>query len=137
MSFITGVDTALSDPLESTLKVVPQRLLQGVTQVISDLGVRVPKKLASRLSSVIEEELRLLQGGWTESRENHLSVFLDALQGIETPVLARLAETLVRFTLMRNTMSERQTVGGPIDVAVITRADGFQWVRRKDSFHEF
>jgi len=29
---------------------------------------------------------------------------------------------------------ERETVGGPIDVAVITKGDGFVWLRRKHYF---
>ena len=29
---------------------------------------------------------------------------------------------------------DRETVGGPIDVAVITKGDGFVWVKRKHYF---
>lgn len=31
-------------------------------------------------------------------------------------------------------VTQRETVGGPIDVAVITRGDGFIWIRRKHYF---
>ncbi len=31
-------------------------------------------------------------------------------------------------------LTDRETVGGPIDVAVITKGDGFVWVKRKHYF---
>ena len=49
--------------------------------------------------------------------------------------LARTAETLVNLTQFRLRISdEKETVGGPIDVAVITKGDGFVWVKRKAHF---
>lgn len=49
--------------------------------------------------------------------------------------LARVAETLVDLTSFRQrvTMSD-ETVGGPIDVAVISKGDGFIWIKRKHYF---
>jgi len=45
-----------------------------------------------------------------------------------------LAEALVHLTAFRAHMSadEDETVGGPIDVAVISKGDGFVWVKKKD-----
>lgn len=49
--------------------------------------------------------------------------------------LAAMAESLVNLTKFRRRVTpERETVGGPIDVAVITKGDGFVWVRRKHYF---
>ena len=46
--------------------------------------------------------------------------------------LARVAESFVGLQVLRQlTQAEMETVGGPIDVAVITRADGFRWVSGK------
>ena len=46
--------------------------------------------------------------------------------------MAGLAETLIRATeLYQNIMFQDETVGGLIDLAVITREDGFQWLNRK------
>jgi len=58
--------------------------------------------------------------------------------------LASMAETLVSLTSFRNKISanQRETVGGPTDVAVITKGDGFVWIKRKlyfdrDKNHHF
>jgi hypothetical protein len=49
--------------------------------------------------------------------------------------LANLAESLVALTsLHRKVSRELETVGGPIDVAVISKGDGFIWVKRKHYF---
>lgn len=49
--------------------------------------------------------------------------------------LADMAESLVNMTRFKRKMStDTDTVGGPIDVAVITKSDGFVWVRRKHYF---
>jgi hypothetical protein len=49
--------------------------------------------------------------------------------------LANLAESLVALTsLHRKVSRDLETVGGPIDVAIISKGDGFIWVKRKHYF---
>ena len=46
-----------------------------------------------------------------------------------------MAESLVNLTsFKRHVSSEAETVGGPTDVAVITKGDGFIWIKRKHYF---
>lgn len=49
--------------------------------------------------------------------------------------LAEVAELLIRLTQVRRRLSpDSETVGEPIDVAVISKADGFVWIKRKHYF---
>lgn len=49
--------------------------------------------------------------------------------------LAAMAESLVNLTsFKRKVTMESETVGGPIDVAVISKGDGFIWIKRKHYF---
>jgi hypothetical protein len=49
--------------------------------------------------------------------------------------MIHLAETLVVLqTLKERVTSHRQSVGGPIDVAVITKSEGLVWIKRKHFF---
>jgi hypothetical protein len=60
---------------------------------------------------------------------------LDAVSVMTKPDLANFAEALVNITSVKRRASlETETVGGPIDVAVISRDDGFIWVKRKHYF---
>lgn len=49
--------------------------------------------------------------------------------------LGTMAESLVSLTKFKRRISrEQETVGGPVDVAVITKGDGFVWMKRKHYF---
>jgi hypothetical protein len=49
--------------------------------------------------------------------------------------LPHLAESLVALTsLKRHVSHDPETVGGPIDVALISKSDGFVWIKRKHYF---
>ena len=49
--------------------------------------------------------------------------------------LAEMAETLVNLTSFKRRVStDAETVSGPIDVALISKDDGFVWIRRKQYF---
>lgn len=49
--------------------------------------------------------------------------------------LAEMAEALVNLTSLKRRVSPTdETVGGPIDVAIISKGDGFVWIKRKHYF---
>ena len=49
--------------------------------------------------------------------------------------LANMTESFVSLTsLIRRMSPKEETVGGPVDVAVITKGDGFIWMKRKHYF---
>ena len=49
--------------------------------------------------------------------------------------LSEMAESLVSLTsLKRKVTLQEETVGGPTDVAVITKGDGLIWIKRKNYF---
>lgn len=60
---------------------------------------------------------------------------LDALRFLPKEQLAEVAESFVNLTSFRRRVSlDLETVGGAIDVAVISPGDGFVWIRRKHYF---
>ena len=59
----------------------------------------------------------------------------DAVMFMAKSDLANFAEALVNITSVKRRASlETESVGGPIDAAVISRDDGFIWVKRKHYF---
>jgi len=52
--------------------------------------------------------------------------------------MGAMAESLVNLTTLKRRVSinEAQTVGGAVDVAVISRGDGFVWLKRKHYFDQ-
>jgi hypothetical protein len=60
---------------------------------------------------------------------------MDTIEVIPKDELASVARTLVNLTsFMRHVSSGIETVGGPVDVAVISKKDGFIWIDRKHYF---
>ena len=49
--------------------------------------------------------------------------------------LASMAEALINLTSLKRRVSlDQETVGGPIDIAIISKGDGFVWIKRKHYF---
>ncbi|OPZ94666.1 MAG: hypothetical protein BWY74_00384 [Firmicutes bacterium ADurb.Bin419] len=60
---------------------------------------------------------------------------IDAVATLPKEELAALAEALINLTSIKRKMTINiETVGGPIDVAIITKGDGFIWIKRKHYF---
>ena len=74
-----------------------------------------------------------------EIRESYTASLINAVGGLPRQELAGLAEALVSITIFVAKMSagKRETVGGPIDVALISKGDGFVWVKRKQQMQGF
>lgn len=60
---------------------------------------------------------------------------LEVLRTAPKETLAELAESLVSIASLRQRVSgELETVGGPVDVALISKGEGFIWIKRKHYF---
>lgn len=68
-------------------------------------------------------------------KQDHSEPILDSILSLPKEELSNLAESLIKITsLKRKVQSDLETVGGPVDVAIITRGDGFIWTKRKHYF---
>ena len=51
--------------------------------------------------------------------------------------LANLAENLINITSLKQKITyQLETVGGFVDVAIITKGDGFIWVKHKGDYED-
>lgn len=70
-----------------------------------------------------------------QRRDMFASPIIDMVMSLPKDELANVAESLVSLTsLQRRVSRELETVGGAIDVAVISKGDGFVWIKRKHYF---
>ena len=68
-------------------------------------------------------------------RDYHANDIVDVVAMLPKEELAEMAEALVSLTSLRMRVSMgEETVGGPIDVALITKGDGLVWIKRKHYF---
>jgi len=73
---------------------------------------------------------------WTYTTiEAHLQPLRAIVAGLALEELAELAENLVMLESLKEKVTSRtQSVGGPIDLAVITKEEGLVWIKRKHYF---
>lgn len=70
-------------------------------------------------------------------REKQIIPTVDTVAILSKEDLAEMAESLIYLTyLKRRISSNEESVGGPIDVAIISKGDGFIWKKRKHYFSE-
>lgn len=66
---------------------------------------------------------------------NYTEPLVKTIAQLEKEDLSDMAESLVKMTcLKRHVTSTVETVGGPVDVAIVTKGDGFIWKNRKHYF---
>ena len=68
------------------------------------------------------------------AEERYDQPFMEAVSGLPRQDLAKMAEALVSLTafVMRMTADQEETVAEPVDVALLSKGDGFVWVKHKD-----
>lgn len=66
---------------------------------------------------------------------NYTSALVNTIINLDKADMANIAESFISLTsLIRRMSPHEETVGGPIDVAVISKGDGFIWINRKYYF---
>ena len=65
----------------------------------------------------------------------HSAPILNSIASLPYEELSNLAESLIKITSLKvKVQSDLETVGGDVDVAIITKGDGFIWTKRKHYF---
>ena len=68
--------------------------------------------------------------------DRNLQQWEKALENYDLQSMAALAESLIDLTGFHRILTfQQEGVGGPVDVAVISKTDGFTWLNRKSWYH--
>ncbi|WP_144634092.1 hypothetical protein [Priestia megaterium] len=133
-SFTYGIDPYLENKLNGTLNrildVYPELVQQRIQTALTEDDKNAMKDLGRNLLSTFRQEVSEVQ------REKFIKPLVDIVNILPKEELAAMAEALVNLTSFKRRVSiEAETVGGPIDVAVITKGDGLVWIKRKHYFN--
>lgn len=135
-SFIEGIDPNQKFEIENYFS----EILDKYTGIIVDeLSVALPMSntVKSNVSDAINKSSSELYNQFIQDLSGlrlnaHIRPILDMVAMLPKEELAVMAETLINLTSFKQKMTMgTETVGGPIDVAVITKGDGFSWIKRK------
>jgi hypothetical protein len=119
-----GIDELLEQHRELILGAVPrtsEATREGVRQAVAPQAEAAIEALRNALKS-----LRRTYWWWP---------VVAVVSVLPKEDLAAMAESLVNLTALKRKVSmDAETVGGPIDVAIISKGDGFVWSKRKKYF---
>lgn len=113
--------------------------LQGFKdEIVNQLTTaKAPKSFVDIFQNLnIEKYVSDYQKGMDEYiLKSYVHPLTDTVAFLDKEDLADMAESLVRMTcLKRHVTTDEETVGGPVDVAIVTKGDGFIWKKRKHYF---
>lgn len=134
--FLFGLDSALKRKLtqfaRSTVNKIGETILVGLTFATDEERDSLGDAIRGAERSFIEE---FDQTGMDAIRNESQQAVEEMVEFMPKQDLAEFAEALVNLSsLQRRVHSGFETVGGPIDVAVISKAEGLVWVKRKHYF---
>lgn len=132
MTVLTGVDPKYEAEVEKSIRVSFETVSTQVAPKLSD------QTEAQSISAAIKEIGEKMISELYKYRWDAITKpLLDILAFMGKEDMAEMAESLVSITSLRRKFTSNaadESVGGPVDVAVITKGDGFVWIKRKHYF---
>ena len=136
-AYMSGIEPNYRKNLQKML----EGMMSSLSGQLSKLVVSLMKKdndkgISEAFEKICTDVLNKLWKNMEEhSIKKHIGPTIDAIEYLERDELAMLAESLVNLTSLKRKVSmDIESVGGPIDVALISKGDGFVWIKRKHYF---
>ena len=133
--FLYGLDTPLREQISTFCENAVPKIGEEILGLL-DLEEDDRTAIEADISSVQNAFLAGLETeGFEAIQRRSEGEIEDMVEFMPKPEMARMAEALVNLTSIKRRVSRGfETVGGPIDVAIISKAEGFVWVSRKHYF---
>lgn len=106
-----------------------------IVQQLTDSGA--PQKLIDVLKGLdTDKYAKEFKDGMDKYiQDEYIEPLVQTVAFLSKEDLAEMAESLVKMTCLKRRITKtEETVGGPVDVAVVTKGDGFIWIKRKHYF---
>jgi S-adenosylmethionine synthetase len=130
-----GVSPLYRDFVNSFLSTFLKALPRYIVDAIPNLTDQDKIDILPNISDWAWNFFNLFKTGEEKIVNSSSNPVIMAVNALPKEELAVMAETLVNLTSFRKKMSMlSETVGGPIDVAIISKGDGFLWIKHKHYF---
>lgn len=139
-SFVRGINPDLKNTyiqlLDEYFELVPELLKSNLEQ-----KGHSQSEMSDDMLRSIRDVLTAIRGDFIErseeeERNNHVNPLINMIGILPKEELAPIAKALVNLTSSKQKVSAgTETVGGPIDVALISKGDGLVWIDRKHYFN--
>ncbi|WP_010651680.1 hypothetical protein [Oceanobacillus massiliensis] len=130
-SFISGIEPNMEDAIfgiiDKVLTGYDEQIQKHLGIEFTDDQVKAMKNMGNDIYTSIEDAVEEYQ------QKNYIEPLLGIVRSLPKEDLAEMAEALINLTSFKRRVTRAtESVGPPIDVAVITKGDGFVWIKRKN-----
>jgi hypothetical protein len=134
--FLYGLDEKMQDDVSTfcntAITSIGVKLLDKIQFATAADKLAIQRVLRDAEAAFVDG---LKNDGFAMLRKRSRAQIEDMVEFMPKPELAEMAEALVNLTSIKRRVSRgMETVGGPIDVAIISQSEGFVWVKRKHYF---
>jgi len=135
-TFLHGMNPSFELRMVNEIAKLVVELPNAVVDSISDLEPKSKQDWKRKFKPESRKAIRSLMDELEKQRnENHLAPIQQAVANMPKDELGHAASRLVSLNWFQKRMSlTDETVGGPVDVAVISKGDGLIWIERKHYF---
>ncbi|CAH5009662.1 hypothetical protein ACR71O_24975 [Klebsiella pneumoniae] len=137
-TFLHGISNSLKEFILYGFEYECDRIRENISEELASLTLSNEEKKAFEDTIIQKMESRkdiyrkVINNQITDKYSSKVTQMIEFLPKQD---LAYMAESLVNLTAFKRKVSnDNETVGGPIDVAIISKGDGFIWVKRKHYF---
>lgn len=131
-TFLFGINDAF---LQTIASEVPLQITRKMTDI--DNNFFAPGKKATVIDELNESTKDILNEIIKKANEEYMRPIIQSVATLPIEELSLFAESMINITSVRRKVAldgNIGTVGGPIDVAIISKHDGFIWMKRKHYF---
>lgn len=135
-SFIQGVDPEIDNYLVTIFSELDTLASQIPEDALAGSNDTELAESREKIRQKIEDVSGQLLTNYRQTKfDLGTSELLAMLAVLPKDELAEMAESLVNLTAFKRRMTAaKESVGGPIDVAILSKGDGFIWIKRKHYF---
>jgi len=132
-TILAGIDPSLDNIYKNNFSNLLQKYNQQIIASIGDTNPLLSDQIQSiDIEAIVQEFSNLNQ---QIKRNNYITPLMNAVSSLSKEDLAEMAESLIYLTYLKRRITfAEESVGGPVDVAVISKGDGFVWIKRKHYF---
>lgn len=132
-TILTGIDPSLNKIYLNNFEELLKKYNQTILAAIGDTNPLLTEQISNLNINAIVGEFNSLNQ--QIKRENYIVPLMDAVSNLDKEDLAEMAESLIYLTYLKRRITfAEESVGGPVDVAIISKGDGFVWIKRKHYF---
>ena len=135
-SFMEGIEPEYWNDILGAFRKLLDEYPRTLIDSIQGITDQERERLRSSVTKASEETFEAFSEEFSDlKRTRYVDPVVDTIESMPKSELPAVAEALVNLqSFKRRVSGEQETVGGPIDVMLISKGDGLIWIKRKHYF---